>query len=364
MGEGLLESHVPLDAPRHLAFLTHDALRSSMMKIGELRAKLATYSKDQLHIIIAEMYKAIPKAIKHDKDIDDILTNPDAYAKPGKRVKKPVIIDAYEVLDDTDEFIANAYLQNYFAPNTVIPKRQRPKWRFIARRLHNNLLAIAQDPTVADEASERLEKLYSMLCHACGYILFSAYDPFESVGIEQGAFFRSVMTLKTLSEPRTKWIGGGIDLIIDNDLNRYTLYRELMLIFLEFTKTSDAKEAVIKACVEKHEALKKKQKATTDKRDSNYKLVDQINTTVEFVFRTCAALQEFQRGIDYFNNHHVGDSKEVKLYILLRLLFDYEQKEWFAQEYQKAVKEGVKPRESLVKAFKTLQTSGAFPKYV
>jgi len=55
----------------------------SRMKISEVRSVIEKYSPDQLRLIISELYKAIPKAIKEEK------------------VAAPVIGPTDKVTDDT-----------------------------------------------------------------------------------------------------------------------------------------------------------------------------------------------------------------------------------------------------------------------
>jgi len=46
------------------------------MKVSEVKSIIEKYSPDQLRVIIARLYKAIPKTIKEDNDIDGILKDP------------------------------------------------------------------------------------------------------------------------------------------------------------------------------------------------------------------------------------------------------------------------------------------------
>jgi len=39
--------------------------------------------------------------------------------------------------------------------------------------------------------SKLLCNLYELICESCGYEYFSAYDPFQSIGIEQSTFYLS-----------------------------------------------------------------------------------------------------------------------------------------------------------------------------
>jgi hypothetical protein len=42
------------------------------MKITELREIIKEYNEEDLRLLIAELYKAMPKALREDKEIDDL----------------------------------------------------------------------------------------------------------------------------------------------------------------------------------------------------------------------------------------------------------------------------------------------------
>jgi hypothetical protein len=60
----------------------------------------------------------------------------------------------------------------------------------------------------------------------------------------------------------------------------------------------------------------------------------------------------------------VEDSEEVKLYVLLSLLFSYQVKDYWLREYEDAVKRGVKVREQLQKMHRRITEKGEFPEYM
>lgn len=47
------------------------------MKVCELKEKIKDYPKGDLKKVIVELYKSIPKKIKEEKEIDDIIINID-----------------------------------------------------------------------------------------------------------------------------------------------------------------------------------------------------------------------------------------------------------------------------------------------
>ena len=63
------------------------------MKISEVRNVIGKYSEDQLRVIITQLYRAIPKAIKEKNDIDGCIIHsigrvsegPQSYGYKGNR---------------------------------------------------------------------------------------------------------------------------------------------------------------------------------------------------------------------------------------------------------------------------------------
>jgi hypothetical protein len=337
-----------------------------IMKIGELRALLNGYSEHQLRMIIAEIYKAIPKSVKEDKEIDSILTNPEDVVKPRAHSKKHEQLPDIGILrEETTQFIEYAYQQYFLSPNSHVPKKERPKWRFTAKRLYRSLVALAVDEANLPLASELLTKLYTMLCYSCEYTLFSAYDTFESVGIEQTTFFENVLELKFRHESPPEFVRNAIKLIVDHSINRYTLYSDLMEITLHYLHNFDILELALNICNE----LMTETKAKPSKQKNSlsgigdYRRTRKINNLVEMAFLCYGELQEFEQAIQYFGVNYIENTPEVKLYILLRFLFLFQQEELFIQEYQRALKEKVKPRETLVKLYERVQKTGEFPEF-
>ncbi len=75
--------------------------------------------------------------------------------------------------------------QNYFAPNRVIPKNQRPKWRFMVKNFIKELEKIPPDSENFAESVQLMDQLYALICLARNVYLFSTDDPFRSIGWEE-----------------------------------------------------------------------------------------------------------------------------------------------------------------------------------
>jgi len=156
------------------------------MKVAELNKTIGGYTTEQLRRLLVEMYKAMPKRVKEDHGIDDMICSP---ASKRKNRKSEVVPHIEALESETERFVSNAYNYYYYIANPVVPKHERSQWRFTVLRLFKNINhAVAMEANVA-KAAELLEKLYVMLCYSCRYTLFSAYDSFQSVGVSQEDFF-------------------------------------------------------------------------------------------------------------------------------------------------------------------------------
>ena len=324
------------------------------MKIAEVRKLLQSCDADRLRLIIAEMYKAIPKRVKEEQALDDLIQNP----VPGKRkaVKQPPP-DMLDLETDALEFIDNAYAQHYLAPNRVVPQRERPKWRFTAKRLCKQLRAAGEKPEDLELASQLLEKLYRMLCYSCSYVLFTAYDTFESVGIPQTDFFQRVLELKSKQEPMPEFVGKALDLILDAPVNRYTLPRQLVDILLELLTIPDLKLRLVAECEKR---LASPRPSARPKKDawsgdlSEYEWERRIHDLAKAGFRAYAALGEFQEAITFFKKNYKERDREVTLYVLLQMLEENKRLDEWVAEYQIALKSGISPRKGLREKYRAL----------
>lgn len=332
------------------------------MKIQQVRAFVAGYDEETLRKLISEIYKCIPKKVIEEKQLDLLLENPQEYLggknKPAKKITMPEID---EVRGEVEEFITNARAQNYLAPNRVISKRERPKWRFLVKRLYKDLLTLSQDAENLLETGKLLMELYKVLCEACGVHLFTTVEPFGSVGVEQMNFYHNVVAVNARTKQPDEWIKEAILLIVDQDVDGATLYSVLMYELLELLKTAHLKETGIKWC----ETLRRgKLVQLVRSRRSNYELERRNNHLTELIFRINVALSEKDAAIADFNRHYVGVTADVKLFILMSLLIEYEEKELWLREFEGALLRGVEPRQSLVTDYNRIKATGKLPKYL
>lgn len=99
------------------------------MKVAELRNIISNYDKKTTDKVLVEIYKALPKSKK--EDIDLLILNPNDSTKKKSKIEK---VDITNLESEINYFIKCANNDLYIAPNRIISKSERSKWRFKAMR--------------------------------------------------------------------------------------------------------------------------------------------------------------------------------------------------------------------------------------
>jgi hypothetical protein len=328
------------------------------MKVAELKKAISGYRTEQLRRLLVEMYKAMPKRVKEDHGIDHLICNP--VSKQSQR-KSEVVPDIRALARETEQFVRNAHNDYYFAPNSVVPERERRQWRFTALRLFKQINQAATIEANLVQAAGLLEKLYVLLCYSCHYTLFSAYDSFQSVGIAQADFFRAVLQLKRRYENAREFVQKSIELALKNDLNRYTLYEDLLETIVAFLDTSDLKQIAIATCDEmwsRASPVDAKARSGSKSREDRFIEYDKhefLQNLACLGFLCHMALYEYDEAVDYFQKHYVGEESEIALYVLLNMIECHQQWDLWTKTYEQAIRSGIRPRPQLKSRYLEIQ---------
>lgn len=331
------------------------------MRITELRSLLGKYDKENLNQIVIDLYKSIPKKMRDEKEIDTLLEDFQKFKKVKKR-NKAESITINELEREINQFVQDAYDQNYYAPNQHIKKKDRPKWRFKVKAYIKQLQQIPADETEGRAATDLLKKLYDLLCYGCGYYIFNTENPFRSVGIEQAELLDMLLKRNFSTGISRETINATLKLSIHSELDRETLRSSLINVFISNLKTADAKEMAVEQCMQLRVELKE-QKAMPAKDSwdhSEYERQREMNDLVETVLRLRIELCDYESGIGYFKKNFQEQNKEILLFVLLEILKEFNQKDYWLNEYESAVKEGVTPRPILQDSFRFLKENGRF----
>ncbi len=322
------------------------------MKVQELRDLLKAADRDLLEKAFVESYKHLTKKQKEEADqaIADALS--------GKSVKSTVkkeSVNFDELELQITEFLENAYAQNYFAPNRIIPKSQRPKWRFMVKNYIKELEKISVDDANYTRSAKLLTDLYHMLCEACNYYLFSTDDAFRSVGWQQPDLFQMVVK-KTFGDGYSREKVSALLLYsVSGGLSRESLHIEQESVLLAELKTSDVKYMAIEEARKLIDERKQKLKGLKKYDSKRYSLEEEINNLCDVILMTAIELAEPSSGIEYYFQNYERSDKEITLYCALKIADWVEDEELWIKIYEYGIGKRIKPREWLVGKYESLK---------
>lgn len=237
-------------------------------------------------------------------------------------------------------------------PNRVIPKSQRPKWRFMVKNYIKELQKIPVESEDYPQGVKLLGDLYHMLCYGCCYYIFSADDPFRSVGWRQEELFGMVVK-KTFSTGYTR--ENIKALLLDTStggLSRESLHQGNMFVLLAELKTSDVKYTAIELAKEIIDEKKIKLKPLGKWADGRYELKETIDNLCDMILMLSISLSEPELGVDYYFRTCTETDKEITLYKILRIIDWMDEDELWLDVYRYGLKKKIKPRENLANEFK------------
>src|SRR6266550_5566506 len=219
---------------------------------------------------------------------------------------------------------------------------RRHSKNFKAKRFFNEINGAVVKPGSIEKASDLLEKLYRMLCYACDFVLFSAYDPFHSVGVTQTAFLDAVLGLKAEHLDTGKFIDHSLRLVVDSRLNRYTLGSDLAQVLVDRLRTPESLELAIEGAAKLHSGPH-----PAPDRKQDYHRSDRLDRLAEFGFLAYVKLADYDRAIDFFKVRYAQSNPEITLFVLLRWLRSLQREDLWQREYERAVQTRIEPRASL-----------------
>lgn len=334
------------------------------MKINEVRSQIKNYTKEEMQTLVTEMYKAIPKKVKEEKEIAKLIKDPQYFK--GKRKKSNDVVEVSNIeslVQEVHIFIEHANLQYYIAPNRIVPKKDRAKWRFKVKKFYRDLLSAFQVPEYRESIVECMENLYKLLCYASGYYVFTSSEPFNTINISQDEFLKQILVMKKeIADPRS-WVTDCIHLVLDNRDDHSYDRLGLHDTFVDLLHTAPLVEIAIVEAKQLQSSLEK-QRPNQKKTNFDYEL-DQlelnINNIVEFVFLCHVKLHEWDEGISYWNRYYKEYDAEISVFRLLYLLETFNRLDEWKQEYKRAVQSGIKVRDRLIIQHNFIKEYGRFP---
>lgn len=314
------------------------------MKVQELRQRLQAADREYIEKAFVESYKQLRKEQK--EEIDAVLIEILEGKDTGK--KKTINALGFEDLEkQITEFIKNAYAQNYFAPNRIIPKNQRPKWRFLVKNFIRELEKIPLESDNYSKSVKLLADLYHLICKACNYYLFSADDPFRSIGWSQPDFFQLLVSRTFAAGYSREAIAKLLVDAVTGGLSRESLYICQELVLLDELKTSDVKYIAIEEAKKIVEEAERELSGLRKYDNRQYYLEEKVNECCAVIFIVSISLAEPEKGMEYYFKHCRKKEKEIMLYCALNLVKWLEEDDLWIKVYEYGIRKKIKPRSSL-----------------
>jgi len=315
------------------------------VKIQELRKLLSASERGNLEKAFAETYKQLRKPQKDE--IDQLLTDilEGKSVKEARKEKESINFSTLE--QDIKKFIENAYAQNYFAPNRVILKKDRPKWRFLVKGYIKELEKISAEDADYPAAVKLLQDLYGLICAACDYYYFSTDDPFRSIGYNQSDFFRIVVKKTFAGGYSRENISVLLLQATSGGLSRESVYAEQEMALLAELKTSDVKYIALEEAKKLVEERNQKLEGLKQYSDQRYLLERAVNELCNMILMISIALAEPEEAVEYYLKNARHHSEEVVLYCALEVVEMFGDDELWVKVYEKGLAKKIKPRDYL-----------------
>lgn len=294
------------------------------MKVNELREITKKYNETEKEKIIVELYKRIPKNIKEDYNIDDFITNLNV-----KIEKENTEITIERLEKEVKYFLECAYDDLYARPNKIVSKNERSKWRFKVKTFYKQLNSFLPTTEEGEKATDLLKELFKILSFGTHYLTFSNWNTFGAIQISQSEFLKDIIQRKLLNGVTKENLIYCIDLL-NVKYDPQECHESILNTFEACLKTPDARYMAIELLKEHAEIWKEKYI-----KNNSYENQEYTNYFVECIVDIYFELCEIKEGISYFHKQYIKRDKEVKEYILLEKMEEFNlYKEWIL-EYEK-----------------------------
>lgn len=329
-----------------------------IMKVSEIRENTKKYNREQLTEVLVTAYKMLPKQKK--EELDPYIIDLYAAMKEKKAASAAPALpsDFHELKQEILEFIDDAQNQYYFAPNRIIPKQKRSRWRFIVKRYLKALFAIPTDDANAEEAGQLLLKLFNLLSQACAEYLFSTQDPFGAVGYEQNALYSKcaeyALKVNAYGEDTLKEV---IRAATFSQVNYLSLNLQFEVSLINLLDANERKHAIAVSKVLIQEQLNKRRNDAGRWDMRNFRIDENIQNLTNLIGMLHLTYGDFDGCLDDYWKCTSERDPETALYILMNdVIAAAGDDEMYAAAYENGVKKRkIKPREELTNMYKEVK---------
>lgn len=297
------------------------------MLVKEIRDVLKKYSMEEIIDITVELYKKIPKDKKEDYNIDNYIIN-----NGNKIKKKEEELSFDELTNEISKFLICVDNDLYAYSNKVINKNDRSKWRFKVKKYYKILTNYKPNTEYGMTATRYLIEIFKRLSEGSNYLKFSSWNTFGAIGVSQYDYYDILIKRILYDGYSLDNIRKCVDLLtVEKDPTGSS--SSIFYALLNNLKGNEVRLETISLIDELINNLK--ERTLKVKGDSlTYQIKNNINNCIELIFNLYFRMNEFEKGIKYFKQNYIEKNIEVKEYILLELIEDYEEIELWVKEYE------------------------------
>lgn len=322
------------------------------MKVAEIRDLLKKYSSAELQELIVEMYKVMPKSLKEEKDIDSLLADFSRQMSAKKQKKEPEPVDMEWLTFAVPTFVEYAMNQYYFAPNRVISKKERPKWR---SQVKNFLKELQRVPATGEEgivATELIQELYKVVAYGSRYHVFNTTNTFKAVDMDSVQFSELIITRILANGFNSSTVHKAVSVATTIDPSPIPYYSSILYTVSGLFPTVDSKLLALDQCrVVRKEIQQRLQQVRGSGTMLHYELGTKLDMVTGLELILHIELAEEEKAVKQFMKFYDEKNKEVKIYVLVQFLEILEKFELIKRIIADAIQQGVPVREQLLKEY-------------
>jgi len=327
------------------------------MKVAELRKLIADHEAAALRTLVVELYKMIPAKVRDERDVDALVREPGKAAALRKAQRaRSAMPDPDEALDEAQLFLENAAQQNYFAPNRAVPKKERAGWRFVARRVYKNLVALLAVDALREESGELLAELYRILCRGEEVYLFPSTEPFEAMKVERTEMLGAALAAARATRPADRFIDLALDLALGGSL--WGMQSQVARVVAAEARTPELRDLLVERVRERCRPPSggARSKGQMKLPAEGWKRASALKVLATIALYACAANGETERGVEEFQAV-IGERGSIEATPgLLAHLQELGRDDLWAATYDRAVEQGLDPSSTLVQYRESLET--------
>lgn len=251
---------------------------------------------------------------------------------------------------EIQDFLQDAYHGFYIAPNRIVPKKERPKWRFKVKRYLKILFEVPSDHPYFSQIVILIHEIYKVLSYGCGVYVFSSDDPFASVGIAQEdlyeEYIKRQIQLPITEETIREMVNGATHCYLSRECLHEMLY-SVLNFHIQKLEYRDMVKAYGQKFIESQKKFISSLERYDDRLYEATSLLNEMNDVV-FIFQHGS----FEAALPYyFQNSHERE-QEITLYKVLMLTeIFFSKKEWI-EAYEYGLKLNIEPRQKLKDKYK------------